>query len=190
MESRVEEVEGSEYLILTDGDKTYQIDLRALSSWGMLLGLTDESEIVGAILRFQDKPSKLGEPNVWTPMFDALGQGLDELSQVGVPPEYVEDVLESDAPFPTPETTSMIHEARAKGRQEMESFPDVLGDNASAITEVLVGHCDKIKAGRVEFVDKLAPTYELPAPPEPVVENVVDIVIPTLDSDLGAPTDA
>ena len=172
MESRVEEVEGSEYLILSEGDKMYQIDLRALSSWGMLLGLTDEVEIVGAILRFQDKPVQAGEPNVWTPMYEALGEGLDELSQAGVPPEYVEDVMNSDAPFPTPETAARIEKAQADGRQKMDEYPDVLGDDAASVSETLVGHTDKVKAGRVDFIDKLAPVYELPPTPVPESADV------------------
>jgi hypothetical protein len=167
MESRVEEVDGGQFLIVTDGDRVHQIDLGALSSWGMLLGLTDEAEIVRAILRFQDTPAKPGEPNMWTPLYDALGRGLDELSRVGVPPEFVEDVMNSDAPFPAPETAALIESARAAGRAAVEAFPDVLGADATTVTDALAGHCDKVKAGRVGFVDQLAPVYELPPAPAP-----------------------
>lgn len=185
MESRIEEVEGGQYLIVTDGDKVHQIDLMALSSWGILLGLTDETEIVKAILRFQDTPVPAGQPNVWTPLFDALGQGLDELSQVGVPADFVEDVMASDAPFPCAETAALIADARAEGRRKMEEFPDVLGADAAAVTEVLAEHVEKVKEGRVKFLDALAPVYELPQPTREVFEQGspgADIVPGTVDT--------
>lgn len=161
MDFRVENIEGVDCLLFENNGNYHQIDLRAISSWGLLLGLTDTAEIVSAILRFKETPVAPGEPNLWTPLYEALGEGLEQMSQSGVPPEYVEDVLYSDAPVPTPEVSQKIIAAQSAGVSAINACPDEIGDVSSLITAALVDHETKIKDARVKFVDKLAPVYEI-----------------------------
>jgi hypothetical protein len=165
METWTEESEGVEYLIVKSGEVIHQIDLRAISSWGLLLGLTDPAEVVSKILRFKEKRTAKGEPNLWTPLYETLTAGLDEMSQSGVPAEYMEEVLTSDAPVPSTEATDAILAAQQAGRDQIDLDPDEWGDVSAALTSVLEPHTEAIAASRVEFVDALAPVYEIPPPP-------------------------
>lgn len=161
MDITVEDIDGVSCLIARSGNDMHQIDLRAISSWGLLLGLTDPVEIVGKILRFKEKPVKRGEPNLWTPLYETLGDGLDQLSRSGVPAEYMEDVLYSDAPLPTQEATDAILAARGGAVAVIDADPDVCADVAADIAAALDPHTDSIAEMRVEFVDQLAPVYEI-----------------------------
>lgn len=177
MEFRTEAVDDVEYLIGDDGEgNIHQIDLRAIGSWGLLLGLSDPAEIVAAILRHQEVPVGPGQPNMWTPLYDALGDGLDAMSAAGVPPEHMEDLLDPalGSPVPGPEVCGKLEEARARGRQKVAESPEPYGDVSAAVTEALAGHCEKITEDRLAFVDKLAPVYEIP--PESVPEPVPEIL--------------
>lgn len=170
MEFRTEAVGDVEYLIGEDGEGLiHQIDLRAIGSWGLLLGLTDPAEIVAAILRNQEEPVGPGQPNMWTPLYDALGDGLDAMSASGVPPEYMEDLLDPalGAPVPGLEVCEALKEARTKGRDKIMESPEPFGDVSAAVTEVLAKHEGKIAEDRLAFVDKLAPVYELPPETKP-----------------------
>lgn len=203
MDFRIEELGGLPYLVAesTNDDGSahiHQIDMRAISSWGLLLGLTDPGEIAQAILTHKEEPVLPGENNMWTDLYDSLGQGLDAMSMAGVPPEYMEDLLDPElgAPVPGVELLDVIEEARGKGRDKVkENKPDK--DMKDELNELLSGHEEKIKEIRLEFVDKLAPVHELPPPPAPAsvaeamdMANGVNIVIPTFGSRLGIPTDA
>lgn len=161
MDFKVVSVDGTDCLLFENDGSYHQIDLRAISSWGLLLGLTDTAQIVAAILRFKETPVAPGEPNLWTPLYETLGEGLEQMSKAGVPPEYVEDVLYSNAPVPTPEVAQKIVDAQAAGVATINTCPDELGDISSLITTALTDHETKIKDGRVDFVDKLAPVYQI-----------------------------
>jgi hypothetical protein len=179
MEFRTEAVDDVEYLIGEDGEGLiHQIDLRAIGSWGLLLGLTDTAEIVAAILRNDEKPVGPGEPNMWTPLYETLHEGLDALSASGVPPELMEFLLDPavDAPVPSIEVCAAIEEARTAGRGKIMEFPEKWGDVSAAVASVLSDREEKIAQDRLAFIDKLAPVYEVP--PEPVPE-FADVNVPS-----------
>jgi hypothetical protein len=180
MEFRTEDVGGTEYLIADNGaGDIHQIDLRAIGSWGLLLGLTDTAEIVSAILRFKEPEAAPGQPNAWTPMFDALNDGLDAMSAAGVPPEHMEDLLDPElgSPVPGPELCGKLQEAQAHGRAKVAESPDDWGDNRQAVAELLAGHEEVIAEERLKLVDRLAPVYEIPPPPPPSsVPEAVDLL--------------
>ena len=199
MQIRTEEVEGTEYLIAeTEGDDgqvmIHQIDLRALSSGGILLGLTDPAEVATKILRFKEKKVAKGEPNVWTPLYDALNEGLDQLSKAGVPAEYMEELLTMDAPVPTAEATEAIIAAREEGLAIIDEDPDVVGDAMEDVVAALDGHEEKIAEMRLNFVDTLAPVYEIPPalPPQSVPEamDVLNGITPPVNSLMQDPPTA
>lgn len=167
MSFRLETIDGVEYLIGERGEHLHQIDLRAVSSWGMLLGLSDPVEIVEAILRTEDVPAGFGQPNMWTDLYGAIGDGLDELSQAGVPAEYAEEVIESDAPYPSEEVMTRIRNARAATKAKIGKDPDKWGNVRPALAAVLAGREEAVAEARVEFVDALAPVYEIPPEPAP-----------------------
>ncbi len=180
MDYRTESIDGVDYFIADDGEgNIHQIDLRAVGSWGLLLGLTDPAEIVAAILRHQEEPVAPGAPNMWTPMYDALDDGLDAMSQSGVPPELMEDLLDPalGSPVPGAEVLARIEDARSQGRARIDEFPDPLNGDTSAFAGLLTDHADKITEERLKFVDALAPVYELPPPPAfESVPEALDIV--------------
>lgn len=169
---RTETVDGTEYLIAENGNDTHLIDIRAIASWGLLLGMTDPGEIVAAILRFKEEPALPGQPNVWTPLYEALDTGLDALSAAGVPPEHMEDLLDPalGSPVPGPGVCAELEKARGRGRAKVLESPDVWGDTAAEVAEALADKVGVIAEARLAFVDKLAPVYEVPVSEAPQSE--------------------
>jgi hypothetical protein len=171
---RIEEIEGDQYLIVQEGDAIHQIDLRAVSSWGLLLGLTDPSEIVRRILRFEEKPVGKGKPNLWTPLYETLGEGLDQMSRAGVPAEYMEDMLDPalGSPIPGTEILDRIAAAQTEAVAAIDADPEKFGDISTDVGALLESHGQQISEMRTAFVDALAPVYEIapPIPPASVPE--------------------
>lgn len=161
----IQTIAGKDYILLEREDISHQIDMDAMSSWGVLLGITDEAELLKAIVQHA---STEGDTVDWGELYDALGENLDAMSASGVPVELAEDLLDPSlgSPVPGPEKTEKLEMARAKAISDLwaETSPPDLDETALT---ALVSEIDsnKVKTGRTDFIDALAPVYEVAYPP-------------------------
>jgi hypothetical protein len=167
---------GEEQFEIREGSHIWQIPLRAVASWGTLLGLTDPVEIIERIMTYDD-PSRDGETNVWGPLYESLRGGLDELAKAGVPPEFMPTLVDPafKSPIPGPEVTQKIAKTRAAALKDMNASrkqapsPSEFRQSVAALLKdkkaVLEQHV-------VDFVDNESPTYVLQeAQADPVAES-------------------
>lgn len=172
MNCSIQDLPGGRFLIIEEGASTHQIHVGALASWGALLGLSDPSEVLEVILSFEEKPVGPGEHNAWTDAYNALGVGLDQMARAGVPPEFMDDLLDPGlgAPVPSSEGLILIESARTQALaaigERRKTGPRTHGAEI-AITafkgRIANELTNEVAASRAIFLSDLAPTYELPA---------------------------
>jgi hypothetical protein len=176
MDFTIQVIEGVEYLIVTRDDRIHQMPMEAIASWGLLLGLTNPSDIVAAILRNRETPVAPGEPNMWTPLYDALDEGLHALAASGVPPEHMPTLLDPElgAPVPGPDILDRMAAAQQESLATINSHPDEWGALSSDLVAVLDEKVSVIDDAKVAFLDRISPVYELPqTPPPATVEEAI-----------------
>lgn len=161
----VQTIAGKDYILLEREDISHQIDMDAISSWGVLLGITDEAELLKAIVQHA---STEGSTVNWGELYDALGENLDAMSASGVPVGLAEDLLDPllGSPVPGPEKIEKLERVRAKAISDLWSEispPDL--DEAALTALVFEIDSNKVKVGRTDFIDALAPVYEIAYPP-------------------------
>lgn len=163
----IQKLGGMDCILLQDGPNVHQIPVDAISTWGVLLGLTDEAEIIQAIVRDADETSG----NIdWNGIYDALGENLVATSTSGVPAEYVEDLLDPELGSPIPGLTRVekLNSARDKAKANLGRCKTKPLSAASLSTLVDQIDSEKVKAKRVEFIDAITPVIENtpPLPPD------------------------
>ncbi len=163
----VQEIAGKSYIILQSADSSFQIDMDAISSWGVLLGLTDKAEIVRSIL--QESGAELGTVD-WSELYNALGENLDAMSLSGVPVEFAEDLLDPSLGSPVPGAEKIEKLERVRNKAKTNLWAVAGGEQLTdAALSGLVTKIDseRVKNGRTDFIDALSPVYELtPNSPE------------------------
>lgn len=159
MDYTIETIGGSSYIIIRDGANIHQIPLEAISTWGTLLGQTDPGETLEAILQYQEPESG---SNIWGGLYDAVNVSLDEMAKAGVPPEFAEELLQdTTSPFPTRETREVLEQVRAESAESIQASGTRVTGLDSLKAELSESYGQEIKDGRVSFIDKLQPVYEI-----------------------------
>jgi len=164
-EYTVQKIDGVEYIILQQGTAIHQIDVGAISSWGVLLGTTDTREILEAILKEGRSSENLID---WEELYSALGNNLDEMSKAGVPVEFSEILLDPElgSPVPGKDKVDRLENARQKVRDDVADAPD----GAILLTskmcdeireEILSQKPERLEQARLDFIDELSPEYEI-----------------------------
>lgn len=168
--------DGNEVIMFVDhNDKSVHcIPVAAIATWGELLGLTDQDEIVETILNF-DEPA--GE-NTWTGLYEALQENLDELAYHGVPAEFMHDLIDPKLPSPYPNAKAQkkLVEARAAARtrigKHQRKNKKGLSEFRQKLHQKMEGRAAQVERHRTKFLDENSPKYlvkvEAEAPlPEP-----------------------
>jgi len=176
MNYQIQNVSGTNYIMIESGTTIHQIPVPALSSWGLLLGLTDPGEIIKKILTYRELENDSSE-NIWGPLYEALNEGLDKMSAAGVPPELMEILLDPEmgSPVPGQETLDKI----ATTQQESNAIIDACAPTKITKTEIdnlgtqiKNSFSQDIEKSKLEFIDNLAPRYELVEASKSDVEEV------------------
>lgn len=166
MSHTIETLAGITYVIVHDGNDVMQIPLEAISSWGALLGHTDPGDTLDAILSYS--PPVTGE-DIWGGLYDAVSDGLDQMSQAGVPPEFAEELLQDDtAPLPTKAARDKLKEVRGKSEEAIANSPgnqrpDILDVDALK-ADLAENYGQQIQDAKVSFIDSLQPVYTVVPP--------------------------
>lgn len=165
MTHTIETLAGNTYVIIHDGSDVIQIPIDAISSWGALLGHTDTGDTLEAILGYT--PPEMGE-DIWGGLYEAVVDGLDQMSQSGVPPEFAEELLQDDSsPLPTKKARDKLVKVRGKSEEAILNSP---GQRSKSIdidaikADLAENYGQQIKDARVDFIDQLQPVYTV-APP-------------------------
>lgn len=166
---------GNEVIMFVDNDDqtVHCIPMEAIASWGELLGITDQDEIIETILNFEEHPSE----NPWGPLYDALRENLDELSKAGVPPEFMHDLVDPEmpSPYPGPKAQKKLVNARKAARTQINKRQrknrKAVSEFRQSLHQKLDGKADRVERHRTKFLDDNSPTYlievrELPAQPD------------------------
>jgi hypothetical protein len=166
MNYTIQEIDRMKYVIIEEGTTIHQIPLQAVSSWGLLLGLSDPIEILDRILTYQEPSVDSGQENIWGPLYEALGEGLDKMSAAGVPSELMEFLLDPSlgSPVPGAETLDKISVAQEEANATISSCPtpSITAKNLNGLKETLENEfSEDIQASKDEFIDMLAPVYEI-----------------------------
>lgn len=168
--------DGNEVLMFVDHDdkSVHCIPVATIATWGELLGLTDQDEIIETILNFDEQPTE----NVWTPLFEALQENLDELAYHGVPAEYMHDLIDPEVPSPYPNAKAQKKLVAARkaaltkmGKRQRKNKKSV-SEFRQSLHEKLNGREQQIERQRTKFLDENSPKYlvevvDLPQPPAP-----------------------
>lgn len=188
METSIQSIMGMECIVIETEEGGEIIPLQAIASWGILLGLTDTQEILKAIREHQATPANPGQPNEWTPLYDALQAGLREMAKAGVPTEFMVELLDPTlgAPVPGVEALSNIAAAQAEcpmvsaiesePMMRMASFamtaePEVDPALLSIIDTVNADWSERIARDKIDFVDHLVKQVIMPTPSETGATN-------------------
>lgn len=165
MTHTIETLAGVTYVIIHDGSDVIQIPIEAISSWGALLGHTDPGDTLDAILGYT--PPETGE-DIWGGLYGAVVEGLDQMSQSGVPPEFAEELLQDDtAPLPTKAARAKLKEVRGKSEEAILNSPGQcpVGLDIDALKADLTdNYGQQIQDAKVDFIDQLQPVYQVLPP--------------------------
>jgi hypothetical protein len=163
MSHTIETLAGVTYVIIHDGNNVMQIPLEAISSWGALLGHTDPGDSLDAILSYNPPVSA---SDIWGGLYEAVTEGLDEMSQSGVPPEFAEELLQDDtAPLPTQEARDKLKKVRGKSEEVIQNTPShqlpASLDIDALKADLAENYGQQIQEARVSFIDNLQPVYNV-----------------------------
>lgn len=165
--------DGNEVIMFVDPDEksVHCIPVAAIATWGELLGITDQDEIIETILNFEEAPGE----NPWTPLYEALQENLDELAKAGVPAEYMHDLVDPamPSPIPGPKAQKKLVAARKAARTQMGKRMKKNRKQVSEFRQLLHskldGRSQKIEKHRTRFLDENSPKYLVEVPdPTPV----------------------
>lgn len=184
MITSIQDLQGMPCIVIETDEGGEVIPLQAIASWGVLLGLTDTQEILKAIREHQATPVDPGQPNEWTPLYDALQSGLDEMAKAGVPAEFMVELLDPELGAPIPGVEAMASIAAAQSECPMMSVikpepvmrvasfamatePEIDPALLSIIETVNSEWSTRIAQDRVDFIDQLVkPVIMQPTPEE------------------------
>jgi hypothetical protein len=175
------------------------IPLAAIASWGELLGIKDEQEVIEFILNYEEGRTD----NEWAALYEALEENLDELAKAGVPAEYMADLVDPTVPSPVPgpKVQKRLRDRQTGARNRMKKKfrkDKKVVSEFRQLPKTLDGVKDRVHKHRVQFMDDHSPVYLLekpqeqtPAPPPaaPVAElpqSVSDLQIHLTQIDLNA----
>ena len=162
MTHTIETLAGVTYIIIHDGSDVTQIPIEAISSWGALLGHTDPGDTLDAILSYT--PPVTGG-DFWGGLYGAVSDGLDQMSQAGVPPEFAEDLLQDNSsPLPTKEARDKLIEVREKSEEAIQNSPGQRPESLdidALKADLAENYGQQIKDARVDFIDQLQPVYQV-----------------------------
>lgn len=155
--------DGNEVIMFVDDDdkSVHCIPVQAIASWGELLGITDQDEIIETILNFEETPGE----NPWGPLYDALQENLDELSKAGVPAEFMHDLVDPTLPSPIPgpeaqkKLVNVRKAARTKMGKRMKKKPKKVSEFRQKLHQQLDGRATRIEQNRTKFLDENSPRY-------------------------------
>jgi hypothetical protein len=160
--------DGSEALVITTGTAIEVIGLDVIASYSELLGEPDSVKTVALIRGAMKIKDQTG---MWQPLYSGLSEGLRELVDAGVPPEFMPDMLEeaTGSPVPGPGGAGRMRAAQAAARDRLGAQGgQVSGQETAQLRALLVGQRDRIKSGRAAFLKEVAPPRREPtktAPP-------------------------
>lgn len=162
---------GNQMIMFVDPvDKTVHcIPLEAIATWGELLGITDQDEIIETILNYEEKPGD----NPWGPLYEALHENLDELAKAGVPAEYMHDLVDPamPSPIPGPKAQKKLVAARKAARTQMgkrmKKNKKQVSEFRQSLHAKLDKHADRFEKHRTKFLDENSPVYTMVTEPEP-----------------------
>jgi hypothetical protein len=165
MEYSIQQIDGIDLIVITDGANTHCIHMEAVASWGVLLGLTDEGEILDSIVAdAQNKDLTID----WSSLYTDLNANLRDTSNSGVPVEFIETLLDPLVTSPVPGKArktklkgtreSELAKIRAVGKGVDKTIRTKLKD------ELKAKHAGKISKKRLEFLDTVAPLVTVGRP--------------------------
>jgi len=178
--------DGSEALVVTDGDHIEVFPLSAIASHSELLGEPDPAKTV---LLMRGAAKTKDHAGMWKPLYENLHESLGELVEAGVPPEFMPDLMEESTGSPLPK------KATRKGlRDSQKAVRDTFGKGSSqnvqqtaAFNALLVGKRGSIKAARAKFLGDVAPRRreEKPDMTPPILKEKPAVGRPTAKSREG-----
>jgi hypothetical protein len=152
--------DGTEALVVTTGTVTEVMGLDAIAAYSELLGEPDPVKTVALIRGAMKIKDQTG---MWGPLYDTLRDGLGELVNAGVPPEFMPDVLDVSvgSPVPGPENAGRLRAAQASVRSTLGTGG---GQDAAELRPLFSGRTDLFKGRRAAFLSSIAPRRREPAP--------------------------
>lgn len=172
--------QGTEIIVMREGNHIWEVPIRALTSWGQLLGITDPAEVLDYIINYDD-PSTPGD-DVWPPLYEAMHEGLEQLARAGVPPEHMATLIdpEFESPIPGPRTTKKLKTNCAKARERFKKNPTKGAKVKVSEFRQVLDLCEgKLDEDRVKFMDSHSPTLKLERRKRDVPEPLTVLPVPT-----------
>jgi hypothetical protein len=162
--------DGTEALVITSGPNIEIHALNVIASYSELLGEPDPAKTV---LLIREAMKIKDQRGMWGPVYKALHDGLGELVNAGVPPEFMPDLLEAQtgSPVPGPGKAATMRAAQKAVRDRVSGG----GQNTAEFAALLRGRQHKVKEARAAFLGKIAPRRKEPAPvvaaPSPFIKE-------------------
>ena len=158
--------DGTEALIVTEGNGIEIFPLDVIGSYSELLGEPDPSKTV---LLIRGALKTTDHTGLWGPLYEDLMGSLRELVDAGVPDEFMPDLMEeaTGSPLPKQATRKGLRDKQAAAKDKLGRGSSQNVQQSAQFNALLHGKRDRIKSGRAKFLGEIAPPRREAAPPDP-----------------------